>query len=80
MRVRVNVRIALRALRINILRSALTMLGILIGVGAVIAMVAVASAARTRINQQIQSLGANLLAVFSKACPAEEFTLGGILD
>ncbi len=63
----VNIRIALRALRTNILRSALTMLGILIGVGAVIAMVTVASAARTRINQQIQSLGANLLAVFSKS-------------
>ena len=36
-----SIRIALRALRVNKLRSALTMLGIIIGVGAVIAMVAV---------------------------------------
>jgi putative ABC transport system permease protein len=58
-----SVRIALRALRINKLRSALTMLGIVIGVGAVIAMVAVGSGAAQRIKDQISSIGSNLLMV-----------------
>ncbi len=58
-----SVRIALRALRVNKLRSALTMLGIIIGVGAVIAMVAVGSGAASRIEEQIASIGSNLLMV-----------------
>jgi putative ABC transport system permease protein len=56
-------RSAVRALRANLLRSALTMLGIVIGVAAVIAMVAVGSGAQTRVADQIRSLGANLLLV-----------------
>ena len=58
-----SIRIALRALRINKLRSALTMLGIVIGVGAVIAMVAVGAGAAQRIKDQISSIGSNLLMV-----------------
>ncbi|MBP1774767.1 MAG: conserved rane protein of unknown function [candidate division NC10 bacterium] len=58
-----GVRIAVRALRINKLRSSLTMLGIVIGVGAVIAMVAVGSGAAQRIKDQISSIGSNLLMV-----------------
>jgi putative ABC transport system permease protein len=58
-----SIRIALRALKINKLRSALTMLGIVIGVGAVIAMVAVGSGAAARISEQIASVGSNLLMV-----------------
>jgi putative ABC transport system permease protein len=56
-----GVRIALRSLRVNKLRSALTMLGIVIGVGAVIAMVGVGSGAQARVAEQIQSLGSNLI-------------------
>jgi putative ABC transport system permease protein len=56
-------RSAMRALRANLLRSALTMLGIVIGVAAVIAMVAVGSGAQTQVADQIRSLGANLLLV-----------------
>ena len=56
-------RSAVRALRANLLRSALTMLGIIIGVAAVIAMVAVGSGAQTQVAEQIRSLGANLLLV-----------------
>jgi putative ABC transport system permease protein len=52
---------ALDALRLHKLRSALTMLGIIIGVGAVIAMVAVGGGAREQVVAQIRSLGANLL-------------------
>jgi putative ABC transport system permease protein len=58
-----GVRIALRALRVNKLRSALTMLGIVIGVGAVIAMVAVGTGAAQRIKSQIASIGSNLLMI-----------------
>jgi putative ABC transport system permease protein len=58
-----NARSALRALRVNTLRTALTMLGIIIGVGAVIAMMAVGAGARARVTEQIQSLGSNLIIV-----------------
>lgn len=58
-----SIRIALRALRVNKMRSALTMLGIVIGVGAVIAMVAIGSGATQRIQEQIASIGSNLLMV-----------------
>ena len=56
---------ALDALRLHKLRSALTMLGIIIGVAAVIAMVAVGGGAREQVVAQIRSLGANLLLVTS---------------
>ncbi len=73
MNVLVNVRIALRALRVNRLRSALTMLGIIIGVAAVIAMVAVGSGATARITEQIRSIGSNVIIVLSGSV-----TSGGI--
>jgi len=57
--------IALRALRVNKMRSALTMLGIIIGVAAVITMIAVGSGAKARIAEQIASMGSNLLIVLS---------------
>jgi putative ABC transport system permease protein len=60
-------RSALRALRVNKLRSALTMLGIVIGVGAVIAMIAVGAGAEARIAEQIQSLGPNVIVVTSRS-------------
>jgi putative ABC transport system permease protein len=60
-------RIALRALAINKLRSALTMLGIVIGVGAVIVMIAVGAGAQKRVEEQIKALGSNLLLVMSGA-------------
>lgn len=56
-------RSALQAITANALRSILTMLGIIIGVAAVIAMVAIGSGARSLINDQIRSLGANLVIV-----------------
>jgi putative ABC transport system permease protein len=54
---------ALRALRRNKLRSALTMLGIIIGVAAVITMVSIGRGADAAVQQQIQSLGNNLLTI-----------------
>lgn len=60
-----SLRIALRALLVNKMRSALTMLGIIIGVGAVITMIAVGSGAQRRIAEQIASMGSNLIMVMS---------------
>jgi putative ABC transport system permease protein len=56
-------RIAVRSLRVNKMRTALTMLGIMIGVGAVIAMVSIGTGAQARVAEQIQSLGSNLIIV-----------------
>lgn len=60
-----SLRIALRALGANKMRSILTMLGIIVGVGAVIAMIAVGSGAKARIAEQIASIGSNMLIVRS---------------
>ncbi len=70
------VRIALRALRVNKLRSALTMLGIIIGVGAVIATVAIGSGAERRIADQIRSVGSNLIIVLSGSTTSGGIRLG----
>src|SRR5689334_13579524 len=71
-----SMKIALRALRVNRMRSALTMLGIIIGVAAVIAMVAVGSGATERIQQQIQSIGSNLIIVLPGSVSANGVRLG----
>ena len=63
MNILAGIRIALRALRANPLRSVLTMLGIIIGVGAVIAMVSVGAGAQERVAEQIRALGSNLIVV-----------------
>ncbi len=54
---------ALRALRLNRLRTGLTMLGMIIGVAAVVLMLAVGQGAQTTVNQAIASMGSNLLIV-----------------
>src|SRR5512143_1373871 len=66
-------KISFRALRVNKMRSALTMLGIIIGVGAVIAMVAVGTGASKKIAEQISTMGSNLLIVLPGAT-----TSGGV--
>ena len=71
-----SVRIAGRALRVNKLRSALTMLGIIFGVAAVIAMVGVGAGAQARVAEQIQSLGSNLIIVLSGSSNASGVRLG----
>ena len=58
-----TLRIALRALARNKLRAFLTMLGIIIGVGAVIAMVAIGEGAKSTIRSQIAALGTNVLII-----------------
>jgi putative ABC transport system permease protein len=71
-----SIRIALRALRVNRMRSALTMLGIIIGVAAVIAMVGVGAGATARIQQQIQSIGSNLIMVLPGSVSTNGVRLG----
>ncbi|MCA3217170.1 MAG: ABC transporter permease [Burkholderiales bacterium] len=69
-------RIALKALRVNKLRSALTMLGMIIGVAAVIAMIAIGSGAQERVRQQIKNLGSNLILIFPGSTTASGVRLG----
>ena len=57
------IKVALSAIRANKLRSFLTMLGIVIGVGAVITMVALGTGAQKAVQDQIESLGTNLLSI-----------------
>ncbi len=76
MNVLAGARIAVRALRVNKLRSILTMLGIIMGVAAVIAMISVGSGAQARIAEQIQSLGANMLVVLSGSSTSGGVRLG----
>ena len=72
----VSVKIALRALLVNRTRSALTMLGIIIGVAAVIAMVGVGAGATARIQAQIQSIGSNLIIVLPGSLSSNGVRLG----
>jgi putative ABC transport system permease protein len=69
-----GLRLAVNGLLSNRLRSALTMLGILIGVSAVILLVGVGNGATIAVQQQIQSLGSNLLTVF----PSNARGAGGV--
>ena len=68
-----TVSVALQSIRANKLRSMLTMLGIIIGVGAVITMVALGSGAQKAVEEQIASLGANTFTIF----PGQSFR-GGV--
>src|SRR6185295_16201268 len=61
------IRVAFRALARNKMRAALTMLGIIIGVSAVIAMVSIGQGAQASVQAQIQSIGTNLLFVSAGA-------------
>jgi putative ABC transport system permease protein len=65
MRYLVILKVAFRALRRNKLRTVLTMLGIIIGVGAVIAMVALGRGAKDAVQARIAALGQNVIMVFS---------------
>jgi putative ABC transport system permease protein len=58
-------RVAVRALRRNVLRTLLTMLGIIIGVAAVIAMVSIGTGARVQVEKQVAGLGQNVIMVMS---------------
>ena len=63
MRTQTLIRLAVNAIRKNKMRATLTMLGIIIGVAAVIVMVAIGSGARARIRAQINNLGTNMIVI-----------------
>jgi putative ABC transport system permease protein len=65
--------VALQSIRANLFRATLTMLGIIIGVGAVITMLAAGAGAQKRIDDQIAALGANILTI-----NAAQFFSGGV--
>jgi putative ABC transport system permease protein len=67
------IRVAFQSIRANKLRSLLTMLGIIIGIAAVIAMVALGEGAQRQVQERLQSLGTNVLTVR----PGQQF-MGGV--
>src|SRR5919197_5553551 len=69
----ITIKIALRALRRNAMRSLLTVLGIIIGVAAVIAMVSISQGASASVQEKIASLGNNMLVILSGS-----ITQGGV--
>ena len=71
-----SIRIALRALRVNKLRSSLTMLGIIIGVAAVITMIAIGAGAQARVEAQIKALGSNLIMLLPGSVTAGGVRMG----
>ena len=73
MRLFSTIKVALRALRRNLLRSVLTALGIIIGVAAVIAMVSIGNGAKSQVEASIANLGQNIISVFPG-----NFTAGGV--
>jgi putative ABC transport system permease protein len=76
MRLTATVRIAVRALRRNTLRTLLTMLGIIIGVGAVIAMISIGNGAKARIEAQIAAMGQNVILIMSGNVSRGGFRMG----
>jgi ABC-type lipoprotein release transport system permease subunit len=73
MSIAMTFRIALGALGRNKMRTSLTMLGVVIGVAAVIAMVALGKGAQATIEEQIRAAGTNMITVM-----AGNFTMGGV--
>ena len=76
MRFRATVKLALIALTVNKVRTGLTMLGVIIGVAAVVTMMAVGAGAQARVAEQIRSLGSNLIIVISGSITAGGVRLG----
>ena len=72
-----TLRIALRALWVNKMRSALTMLGIIIGVSAVIIMMAVGTGVSRKISSQISSIGSNLIIIMPGSTTQGGVRMGG---
>ena len=71
-----STRVAVRSLKANKLRSGLTMLGMVIGVAAVIALVAVGSGAQAQVTAQFEGLGSNLLTISSGAISFRGVSMG----
>jgi putative ABC transport system permease protein len=77
MSILMTIRIALKALGRNKLRTALTMLGMIIGVAAVIAMVALGTGAQAMIEEQVKTAGTNLITIYAGSAQAPGGVRGG---
>jgi putative ABC transport system permease protein len=77
MSILMTVRIAIKALGRNKLRTALTMLGMIIGVAAVIAMVALGTGAQAMIEEQVKTAGTNLITIYAGSAQAAGGVRGG---
>jgi putative ABC transport system permease protein len=73
----ISIRIALRAIGVRKLRAALTALGVIIGVAAVVATLSIGTGAKQAVAAQIQSLGSNLITVFPGQAGTFGVTSGG---
>ena len=71
-----TLKIALKSLEVNKMRSALTSLGIIIGVAAVIIMLAIGSGANKKVQANMESMGSNLLTIRSAAAKTGGISLG----
>ena len=76
MRLWSSVQMAVAALGVNRVRTALTMLGVIIGVGAVVTMMAIGAGAQARVAEQIRSLGSNLIIILSGSITAGGVRMG----
>lgn len=75
-----SLKVAWQSLMGNRLRSGLTMLGVIIGVGAVIALVAIGQGASQQITSQIQQLGSNVITVMPRGNTAARLTLADVRE
>jgi putative ABC transport system permease protein len=80
MNVSASIRIAMRAIASNPLRSLLTMLGVIIGVGSVVAMISIGQGARQATTEQVQALGSNLLTVFATSAQQAGIAATGLVQ
>jgi putative ABC transport system permease protein len=71
-----TLKIALNSLKVNKMRSALTSLGIIIGVGAVIAMLAIGSGTNKQVQENMESMGSNLLTIRSATAKSGGVSMG----
>lgn len=76
----VNIKVALRALKTNKLRTALTMLGIIIGVASVIALLSLGESARRKVSQELSALGSNIIIIYSGSTSAGGARMGSGTD
>ena len=77
MKARVLTKVAAQSILKNKMRTLLTMLGVIIGVGAVVVMVAIGQGAKTRIAEQVASLGTNMIVVIPGAMRLSGVSQGG---
>lgn len=80
MRFSQTIKLAIKNIKSNKLRSALTMIGIIIGISSVIVLVGLGSGSTKQITSQVQSLGTNLISANTSGSGSKQFTLDDVKD